>query len=182
MQPQTISQEPLHLRPLRPADADAVYQACQDPLVQKWTVALPVPYTRADAGLFINVLAPQGWAEDTACTWAIEDPGSEEFLGVISLTGRGDGCDEVGYWLAPAGRGRGVATKALAQVCRFGFECLSLESIRWTAILGNEASRRVAERVGFQVSDPVRRLINQRGNWLDGWIGWLHSLVPGDES
>jgi RimJ/RimL family protein N-acetyltransferase len=161
---------------LRPSDAEAVFQACQDPLVQQWTVALPVPYSRNDAESFTTVGAPRGWAEDSLHSWAITEAGADAVLGVISLGNRGAGSAEVGYWLAPGARGRGLATKALREACQFGFRT-GRGSIQWQALAGNEASRRVAERIGFRLVGPVPRLINQRGRWKDGWIA---TLLVGD--
>jgi RimJ/RimL family protein N-acetyltransferase len=177
VQPEAIAYEPLHIRPLANTDTEPIYLACQDPLVQRWTVSIPVPYTRADAEWFVTDHCPASWAEDREYTWAIADPSTSELLGVISLRILGAGLGEVGYWLAPAARGRGVATQALARVCRHAFDRLGHEAIRWQAMVGNEASRRVAERVGFQVSTPVRALLERRGELVDGWIA---TLLPGD--
>jgi RimJ/RimL family protein N-acetyltransferase len=177
VQPETIATGPLHIRPLAEADIAPIYLACQDPLVQKWAVSLPVPYARADAEWFVMEHCPASWATDRECTWGIEDPRTREFLGVISLRILGDGGGEVGYWLAPGARGRGAATQALERVCRYGFERLGHQVIAWRAAVGNEASRRVAERIGFQLSSPIRRLLHRRGEWLDGWQA---ALLPTD--
>ena len=61
VQPFTLSAGRLRLRAVEPADVEAVLQACQDPEVLRWTVALPDPYTRADAETFVRVIAPGGW-------------------------------------------------------------------------------------------------------------------------
>jgi RimJ/RimL family protein N-acetyltransferase len=177
VQPEAIAGDPLHIRPLTAADIEPIYLACQDPQVQEWTVAIPVPYARADAESFVTYLCPSGWAEDRDYTWGIEDPGTGEFLGVISLRIRDDDCSEVGYWLAPAARGRGAMTQALSAVCSFAFDRLGHDVVKWEAIVGNEASRRVAERVGFEVSGPIRGLLRRRGERMDGWIG---TLLPTD--
>jgi RimJ/RimL family protein N-acetyltransferase len=177
VQPAAIAYEPLRIRPLANTDIEPIYQACQDPLVQEWTVSIPVPYARSDAEWFVTEHCPTAWAEDREYTWAIAEPGDDALLGVISLRIRGVGLGDVGYWLAAGARGRGVATQALAGVCRHGFEQVGLRVIRWEAIVGNEASRRVAERVGFQISTPVRALLDRRGERADGWIG---TLLPGD--
>jgi RimJ/RimL family protein N-acetyltransferase len=173
MQPHVISTHPLLIRPLANADIDPVYQACQDPEVQRWTVAIPVPYARSDAEWFVRENAPAAGAQDRAYSWGIEEPGSHELLGVIDLCPLGDGCSEVGYWLAAKARGRGVMTQALTAVCRFAFAELGDVAVRWRAMVGNAASRRVAERVGFEISTPIRGLLNQRGKWVDGWMGTL---------
>ncbi len=177
MQPRAIGDERLHIRPLANTDIEPIYLACQDPEVQRWTVAVPVPYARSDAEWFVNEHVPTAWEEDREYTWAIAEPDGDALIGVISLRNPGAGLADVGYWLAPEARGRGAATRALAGVCRFGFEQAGQRAIRWTAIVGNEASRRVAERVGFQTSTPVRSLLDRRGERVDGWIG---TLLPGD--
>jgi RimJ/RimL family protein N-acetyltransferase len=62
---------------------------------------------------------------------------------------------------------------ALHLVCTYGFEEIGLEVIRWRALVGNWASRRVAARVGFIFDGTVRRLLVHRGELLDGWIATL---------
>ncbi|HEX4429129.1 MAG TPA: GNAT family N-acetyltransferase [Frankiaceae bacterium] len=176
MQPYTLTASPWHIRPWRHSDVEQLTVICQDPLIQRWTAAVPIPYTRADAEFLVLELSPKGWAEGNELFWAIADPSTDELLGAISLRIRHGNGGDIGYWLAPAGRGRGVATRAVAEVCREGFR-LGMQVIHWEAIEGNEASRRVAERVGFAVTGPLRRLLFQRGDWVDGWVG---TLLPDD--
>ncbi len=177
MQPAAIAAQPLLIRPLTEADIEPIYLACQDPRVQEWTAAVPVPFAYADAESFVTHICPSGWAEDREYTWGIEDPATGEFLGVVSLRIQDDDCSEVGYWLGPLARGRGAMTRALTDVCTFAFDHLGHDVVRWQAMVGNEASRRVAERVGFEISSPVRGLLQRRGERVDGWIG---TLLPSD--
>ena len=44
----TLEADGLTLRPWRASDADAVYAACQDPEIVKWTT-IPQPYEREHA-------------------------------------------------------------------------------------------------------------------------------------
>lgn len=176
MQAYTLTTSPLQIRPWQHGDVEQLTAICQDPLIQRWTAAVPIPYTRADAEFLVSELAPQGWANGSELFWAIADPSTGELLGAISLRIRHGNGGDVGYWLAPAARGHGVATHAVAEVCREGFR-LGMQVMHWEAMAGNEASRRVAERVGFQVTGPVRRLLFQRGAWVDGWVG---TLLPDD--
>jgi RimJ/RimL family protein N-acetyltransferase len=177
VRPFMLSSRPLHIRPLRAADETAVYLACQDPEVLRWAVALSVPYSREDAEAFVRTIAPGAWADDSCFTWAIEDPTTANFLGVVALDEPTGGCPRVGYWLAPDCRGRGTATQALSAVCRLAFDRLGAQAVRWVALVGNEPSRRVAERVGFHIGDPVRRFVAQRGCWVDAWVA---TLLPDD--
>jgi RimJ/RimL family protein N-acetyltransferase len=49
----------------------------------------------------------------------------------------------------PPARGRGVATEAVNAVSGWAFRRLGVDLIEWHAEVGNDASRRVAERAGF---------------------------------
>jgi RimJ/RimL family protein N-acetyltransferase len=56
----------LALRDWREDDALAVYEACQDPEVQRWIPTIPRPYTEADALAFVTgelELGPHSYAE-----------------------------------------------------------------------------------------------------------------------
>ena len=91
---------------------------------------------------------------------------------------------DVGYLTAPYARGTGTTTAALEAICAWGFETLRLERIEWRAQVGNEASRRVAEKVGFRLEGVNRALLRLRGERYDTWIASLlpHELteLPGE--
>ena len=63
---------------------------------------------------------------------------------------------EIGYWVAAAARGRGVASTAARLLSDFGFDTLGLRRIELNAAVGNAASRRVAEKAGFEL-EGIRR-------------------------
>jgi RimJ/RimL family protein N-acetyltransferase len=80
---------------------------------------------------------------------------------------------------APHARGRGVMTQAVQAVCRWAFEACQRERIEWYAEVGNEGSRRVAEKAGFTVEGVLRsRLVHHDGR-VDAWIGSLlrHEVI-----
>jgi RimJ/RimL family protein N-acetyltransferase len=54
----------------------------------------------------------------------------------------------VSYWLAPAGRGGGAATRAVVLLAGWARE-LGMTRLTLHAHVGNVASQRVAERAGF---------------------------------
>jgi RimJ/RimL family protein N-acetyltransferase len=166
----------LLLRPWQPGDAPAVLAACQDPQVQRWT-RVPVPYTEDDARSFVEQLSPQAWASGTAAHFAVLDAADATVLASVSLVHVQEGSAEVGYWAAPGARGRGVVTEAVRRLCRWAFEELGLQRVEWLAYVGNDASRRVAEKVGFRPEGLLRSALVQRGRRHDAWIG---GLLPTD--
>lgn len=167
-----------------PSDAGAFYEACQDQGIQHFTT-VPSPYTREDAETFIGLTA--GWWRDgTNLTWAVRPLGDPDgVLGVIGLDGVADGAAELGFWAAPNSRGAGVITEAAGAVLDFAFGAMRLQRVEWNAAVGNIASARVAQKLGFRF-EGVRRLGlggigagSARGR-ADGWVAGL--LATDDRS
>jgi RimJ/RimL family protein N-acetyltransferase len=159
MKPFELTDGALLLRVPGPSDVDRVAELCQDPAIQEWTT-VPSPYTRADAESFVGGMVADGWAQATQFTWAVHEAGV--LVGMVGLAAHGDGSAELGYWLAPGARGRGVMSRAVALVLAAGFGRLGLDRVTWRAFVGNEPSRRVAERAGFRL-DPEPRTGEHRG-------------------
>jgi RimJ/RimL family protein N-acetyltransferase len=161
------------LRPAQPRDVPGATAACQDPESVRWTT-VPVPYTEQTARQYLFEHSPLQWAAGHGAVYTIADERGG-YLGEIELTiDRSDaGCAEVGFLVAPWARGRGYATAALRTVCSWGFDVLRLQRIVWRAHLGNDASRRVAERAGFTIEGVQRAGCVQRGERRDAWVGAL---------
>ncbi len=177
MQPPTLSDGHVVLRPLRAADVDGVLAQCQDPEMQRWTT-VPVPYTRADAEAFVHEITTSAWRDGTGAHLAVAEAGSDRFLGSFGLRLDGGSAPEVGYGLAPAARGRGVGVAALRLLVDWAFSGLDTDTVLWRAQVGNWGSRRIAWRVGFRVEGTVRGLCRQRGELHDGWVGSLRRDDP----
>jgi RimJ/RimL family protein N-acetyltransferase len=153
-------------------DVDAITRAGQDVQTQRW-VPVPVPYERSHAVEFV-ASRPQQWsAEDGEMTFAVTDAADGGLLGMVGLHAQDATMREIGYWTAPWARSRGVMTRAVRLVCRFGFEVLGLERIEWWAIVGNQASWRVAEKVGFRHEGTCRARLLHRGERRDAWVAGL---------
>ncbi len=162
-------------------DLPGMVEQCRDPEMIRWT-SVPTPadgYQLRDAEEFLALTAA-GWTSGERLGWAIQaQRGSERgFCGSIDLHLEGGGIADVGFGLHPEARGRSVMTAALQLVCNYGFAVAGLQVIRWRALVGNWASRRVAAKVGFIFDGAVRRLLERRGELLDGWIATLTREDP----
>jgi RimJ/RimL family protein N-acetyltransferase len=141
----------LTLRPWRADDAHAVHRACQDPDIQRWT-QVPVPYTRADADAFVTELAPAAWRDGTGVIFAVVD-GSDALLasiGVVDLDRPNRSC-EIGYWVAPDARRRGVASGATALLSAWVGEVFDIDRVELCTAVDNRGSQAVAARAGFRL-------------------------------
>ncbi|MCI0406268.1 MAG: GNAT family N-acetyltransferase, partial [candidate division Zixibacteria bacterium] len=132
------------LRPWHIEDAGWYVQS-RDEEVFRWTTErrnLTVEETR--------VAIEQANVNPNAVCLAIVEKESENLLGNIALAMAEDRQSaEVMYWLAPAGRGRGIATNAVKLLCNWAFEALDLEQITLKTYLENAPSQAVAHRAGF---------------------------------
>lgn len=173
----TLRTARLELSPPREGDADAIFAACQDETLQRYTT-VPSPYTREHAEGFIE--KSRGWWEaGSEATWAIRD--GDTLVGMIGLHRLGGGAGEIGYWMAAPARGRGVLTEAAHAVIDWGFspDGPALKRIEWRAVVGNISSARTARTLGFRFEGTLRQaLANGAGVRDDGWIA---GLLPSDD-
>ncbi len=174
IEPVELRADGVLLRPWRPADAADVHRICQDPEIPRWT-PVPSPYSPADATAFV-AMTTAAWASGRAASWAICDADDGEVLGSVAVTDLDRPYPEVGYWVAPEARGRGVAAAAAREACRWAFD-RGAPKVLWLADVGNEASWRVAHRVGFvHEGRRLAEIPHGDGPRTDAWVG---SLLPG---
>jgi RimJ/RimL family protein N-acetyltransferase len=172
VEPVTLQTERLLLRPFADADADAVYTACQDPDIQYYT-PVPRPYRRADSEEFVRDRAPSGWATDSDHILGAFRADDGVLVGSFCLTKLFEGVYELGYWAAKEQRGRGYSTEAARALCDWGFATLDAHRLEWWAMVGNTASRAVAEKLGFTLEGTLRRRAIVNGEPCDWWVGGL---------
>jgi RimJ/RimL family protein N-acetyltransferase len=79
------------------------------------------------------------------------------------------GVIEIGYWLFPHARGRGLATRAAQAAAREAFAS-GLWRVEANVRIGNEASERVLERAGFTREGVKRRLLRHGGGRVDATL------------
>ena len=72
---------------------------------------------------------------------------------------------ETGYWVARKYAGQGMATEAANAAIRYAFSHLGAKAITIGYFDGNEASRRIVEKLGFQKIGVARQAVTR---CLDG--------------
>jgi len=70
------------------------------------------------------------------------------WCGFHDLDWQGCQCD-TGYWVRKTAQGKGFATETANALVRYAFGALGMRRVGLTHSAGNEASRRIAERLGF---------------------------------
>jgi RimJ/RimL family protein N-acetyltransferase len=162
-----LQDEGIRLRPWREADLPVAHRGTLDPLVPRFT-AVPVGNTLEHVRSHFESHA-RARADGEALHLAIADAETDGFLGTISLLrfAWADTRCEVGYWLAPEGRGRGAATIGARLLSHWGLATLGLHRIEIHVAAENEASQRVAERAGFRREGRLRSRLATKDGWRD---------------
>jgi RimJ/RimL family protein N-acetyltransferase len=83
---------------------------------------------------------------------------------------------EIGYFVLPHARGRGIATTIARMLADHAFS-LGIERVAAYVNVGNTASERVVERAGFTREGVVRSMPKPDGRRIDKT---LYSLLPGE--
>lgn len=115
-------------------------------------------------------------ADTTFIQLAIADPVTDAFWGSVIVHSLSDHHRraEVGFWVVPGERRRGVATHAVALVISWLFEVLALERVEMTTIPENHVVPGLAARLGFTQEGVLRSRDVERGRRVDiVWFGLL---------
>ena len=83
----------------------------------------------------------------------------------------------LGYWVRTSATGNGYATRATRLLARHAFETYGLARVEILMSVENEASRRVAERVGARHEGVLRNRLLLHSRHHDAHV---FSLIPGD--
>jgi ribosomal-protein-alanine N-acetyltransferase len=84
---------------------------------------------------------------------------------------------ELGIWVIPQARGRGLARAALRLASRWLFESCGLERVQLIIGPDNEPMLQAAQAAGFQQEALLRSYTRERGQ---RWDVKMLSLLPGD--
>jgi len=163
------------LRPWREEDVPAIAAACSDPETALWLDRLPQPYREDDARAYLAHVR----ADERGAHFAIELDGEPAGSISVRFDFWEEGIADIGYWVGPWARRRGVATRALVLVSRWALEQEGVGRLQLRAALDNVASCAVAERAGFRREGIFRagRYNARRGERIDFA---LFSLLPGE--
>ena len=166
----TLPTPRLVLRPLVPADAEAVFALRSDPVIQRygshppWTDRqLAVDYIERDIA---------GMAAGKHAQFAIVRRTDAALIGTCTLYALDEQCRcaEVGYVLRVSEWGQGYANEAVTTLLDWGFEHLELNRIGADVDPRNAPSARALDRLGFVREGHLRERWIVGGEVCDSWI------------
>lgn len=155
-----IATRRLVLRPLEPADADAIDTLCsRDREIVRWLTGMPWP-------------PKDGAAADFVAAAINEDPLTGEaafavtlggiLIGLVAIKAPGElaehpDCPSIGYWIGRPFQGFGYAGEAAAAALDWGFSAHRCEAMAARAFADNAASLKVLTRLGFRETGRMMR-------------------------
>ncbi|MFF1923519.1 GNAT family N-acetyltransferase [Streptomyces sp. NPDC058221] len=158
----------LTLRPFTSEDIEDTRAACSDELTQRW-LPLPRPYTADDARAWCADVAPALRESGDGIHFAITARSGGRLLGTVGLkkTDWRALVSEVGYWVAPWARGRGVASQATSALARWLLDDQGFQRMELRAAVENLASQRVAAKAGMHYEGTMRNAGFVHGGRID---------------
>lgn len=152
-------------------DASTLDAAIRESLadLNQWLPWARLDYTTSDTTSFIRE-SIQAWKEERAWDYSIrmlDDP--KRHLGNISFwtVSKLGKIAEIGYWVRSTETGRGICTEAVDLLLEEAFNSLGYHKVVLRIAVGNDASDRVAEKLGFTREGVLREELLIRGNWVD---------------
>lgn len=147
-----VSDGAITLRPWKTGDAGFLMKASKDPAIQRYSLSRSRPLTADEAR---ETCAAMRLTRDASGRLSgplvIVDAQTGDSLGQCGIDGWSVGdVAQIGYWLAPNARGRGIATRAVGQLTTWLFD-LGAARVFLTVVEDNQASVRVAQRLGFHL-------------------------------
>lgn len=82
----------------------------------------------------------------------------DQFVGLIGFkdTDTDNKKTEIGYWLSQYAQGRGIMIQSVAKLIEQAFGELNMNRIQIKVAVGNDKSRRIPEKLGFQMEGIER--------------------------
>ncbi len=158
------------LRPPADGDIQAIYEACQDPLIPRFTT-VPAEYTMAHALDYVQRV-PASMELKREIPFIIEfGVGDDaEFAGVISFhtISVENHRAELGYWMHAPMRGKGIGTTAAKMITNYGFTTMGFRRIEAAVDADNSASQKLLMSAGYTKEGILRqRVTRSDGSQID---------------
>ncbi len=160
-----LGDDAVALEPFTQADIDPLAEICTDPAIARYTF-IPAPYERRHAVDFV-MNQDRRRSSGESIDLAIRDRRDRSLLGALGLRvfNLDRGSCEIGYWVAPAARGAGIAPRGVRLLAQWALRELPVRLIDLTADAPNRPSQRVAEKAGFTRTDEVRERFAKGRRW-----------------
>jgi RimJ/RimL family protein N-acetyltransferase len=176
----TLTDGIVTLRPYQFGDENALHKGIHESIsaMEPWMAWANEKYSKDMALNFVTMMRAQ-WSNGSVYAFAITDAKTGEFTGSCSLSHINPAyhfCN-LGYWVRTSRHGEGIAGRSAKLAARFAFEKANLIRAEIVIAVGNEASKRVAEKIGAHYEGI---LLNRMVVGMQIYDAHMYSLLPSD--
>jgi RimJ/RimL family protein N-acetyltransferase len=147
-----------YLDSVREGDQPAYVEHFRDRGTVDRLLKIPFPYTEKDADAWVRHRLQAGATQPKETSFALRQQDGYLIGGAGFMPCTAPHRAEMGYWVASAYRGRGLASAAVKALVNYGFRELGYRRIEATAFHDNKASHRVLEKKRLPARGPSLRL------------------------
>jgi RimJ/RimL family protein N-acetyltransferase len=158
------------LRLFRKEDQDSLMENINNRKIARNTLHIPFPYKASDARSWIDYnLKMNRKANKEEINFVIDI--KREVAGCISIRNiKKRHMAEISYWLGEKYWGQGIMTSALKEITKYAFRKLKLRRLEIGIFPFNAASKRVAEKAGYQYEGRMRKIAFKKGRFMDSLL------------
>ncbi|MBD8059883.1 GNAT family N-acetyltransferase [Cellulomonas sp. JH27-2] len=163
----TLQGEMITLRPIRPDDADAMWEMLADPEGKRQT-GTTATFTRESIAAWCASRASAKGRYD----FAVTANGDDSFRGEIVLNEVDEGrrCANLRLSMGPTYRGRGYGTEGIQLVLGFAFDGIGLHRVELDVLSINARAKSLYENLGFRVEGRKRDAYRDGDGYCDAIV------------
>jgi len=164
-----IETERLILRDLENSDAAELAEQGNEKEINYFVWYIPHPFREQDAKKLIENRRKDYRKKRSIYELAIILKESGKLIGLVSLYNldKENNRAKIGYWLGRDYRGKGYASETVKKMIEFGFKELNLNKLSAKALLENEKSNRLLEKLGFRMVGIKKKDKKNGNDYLD---------------
>ena len=175
-----ISDDYITLRKYKQEDLSDRFAAIKENLneISKWLAFCRPDYSEQQ-NLLWYIAYPKNWKRQIEFPFAIIEKETGKYIGecILNHINHLHKVANITYWIKKEYSGKGLATRAVKLIAKFGFESLGLRRLEIFMEPENIASIRVAEKAGAVKEGVLRNRILANEDSKDAI---MYSLIPSD--
>jgi ribosomal-protein-serine acetyltransferase len=143
--------ENISLKQIELSDAADIFHTIdtQREYLSEWLPFVPMTLEVSDTENFIRSIYS---GPEESCELVFVIHFQKQFAGLIGFksTDRLNQKTEIGYWLSEPFQKKGIITESLRPLIKYAFEEMKMNRIEIRCAVGNNASKNIPQRLGFQ--------------------------------
>lgn len=150
----------VNLRTIEEEDIEFLREGINNPEIRKHLTAREPVNLDQERDFFEKVISGDENVHLAICK-------DEEMIGIISLEKKEDEfrVAEIGIWIETNHHGNGYGTEAAELITNYGFNELNYHRVMARAHTGNEGSKRIWEKLGFEKEGELREQTYMEGQF-----------------